>query len=47
MANSRRILKESSLITDSLTEIMAQVTFKGTLDEFHNFWQHCTNYMSI
>ena len=27
---------------------MAQVTFKGTLGEFHNFWQHCTNYiMSI
>ena len=22
----------------------AQVTFKGTLGEFHNFWQHCTNY---
>ena len=26
----------------------AQVTFKGTLGEFNNFWQHCTNYnMSI
>ena len=26
----------------------AQVTFKGTLGEFRNFWQYCTNYiMSI
>ena len=28
--------------------IPAQVTFKGTLGEFHNFWHHCRNYnMSI
>ena len=31
-----------------LGKLAAQVTFKGTLGEFHNFWQHCTNYnMSI
>ena len=31
-----------------MQSILLQVTFKGTLGEFHNFWQHCTNYiMSI
>ena len=28
--------------------IWGQVTFKGTLGEFNNLWQHCKNYnMSI
>ena len=42
------VLPYKSIVVVRPLENRAQVTFKGTLGEFHNFWQHCTNYnMSI
>jgi len=32
--------------TSKTDDFTAQVTFKVTLGEFDNFWQHCKNYNS-
>ena len=45
---SLTLLQNVNILPDKFYLLWAQVTFKGTLGEFHNFWQHCTNYiMSI